>query len=176
MIRYRLHAAIAFLCTALISGSVAALPWDQDMRDQPSVKAQESQVRNSAASIPARGKEPFRPPVDMTALVTDRLAAGLQLSNPISKTAESVNRGKELYDIHCVACHGAQGHGDGLVGKKFIPPPLDLTLGYVQQQPDGQIWYTISHGSIAMPFYRDSIPDNDRWHVVNYVKEVLNPE
>ena len=53
---------------------------------------------------------------------------------------------------------------------------MDLTLEYVQQQPDGQIWYTISHGSIAMPYYRDSIRDVERWHVVNYVKQVLNPK
>ncbi len=176
MIMRGFYTGVAVVASMLISGSVAALPWDQDMRDQPSVKAQETQVRNSAASVPVNGKEPFRPPVDTTALVTDRLAAGLQLSNPVSKTPESVIRGKELYDTHCVACHGPQGHGDGLVGKKFIPPPLDLTLEYVQQQPDGQIWYTISHGSIAMPFYRDAIPDAERWHVVNYVKEVLNPK
>ena len=170
------YTGLAILASTLISGSAGALPWDQDMRDQPSVKAQESQVRSNASSIPASGKEPFRPPADTTALVTDRLAAGLQLSNPISATAESVNRGKELYDTHCATCHGAQGHGDGLVGKKFIPPPMDLTLEYVQQQPDGQIWYTISHGSIAMPYYRDSIRDVERWHVVNYVKQVLNPK
>jgi hypothetical protein len=46
-------------------------------------------------------------------------------------------------------------------------------MDYVQLQPDGQIFFTISYGSIAMPFYRDSIPEDDRWHVVNYIKHVL---
>lgn len=174
--RFALFAAFAVLSGVLISGSSDALPWDQDMRDQPSVKANETPVKNSAASVPADGKESFRPPIDATQAVHDRLTAGAQLTNPMTKSAESVNRGKELYDTHCATCHGALGHGDGTVGKKFIPPPMDLTLEYVQLQPDGQIWYTISHGSIAMPYYRDSIRDEERWHVVNYIKEVLNPK
>ena len=50
---------------------------------------------------------------------------------------------------------------------------MELNLDYVQLQPDGQIFYTISHGSIAMPFYRQAILSEDRWHLVNFVKEVF---
>jgi hypothetical protein len=50
---------------------------------------------------------------------------------------------------------------------------MELNLDYVQLQPDGQIFYTISHGSIAMPFYRQSMPAEDRWHLVNFIKEVF---
>ena len=38
---------------------------------------------------------------------------------------------------------------------------------------DGQIFYTISHGSIAMPYYRDSVPAPERWDIVNYIKVVI---
>ena len=50
---------------------------------------------------------------------------------------------------------------------------MNLTLDYVQTQPDGQLFYTISHGSIAMPYYRDSIPARQRWDLVNYLKVVI---
>ena len=50
---------------------------------------------------------------------------------------------------------------------------MELNLDYVQLQPDGQLFYTISHGSIAMPFYRQAILPEDRWHLVNFIKEVF---
>ncbi len=149
-----------------------ALPWDKDMRNQPSVKPQEDQVYTNKSSVPTQGKEPFSPPEDISELVQARLKAGT-LKNPVAKTGKSLNRGKYQYDIHCAICHGEQGQGDGPVGKKYVPDPMNLTLDYVQIQPDGQLFYTISHGSIAMPYYRDSIPAVDRWHVINYIKSVL---
>ena len=156
----------------LASGPVGALPWDKDMRNQPSVKPQESQVPSLPDSVPVRGKEVVGPPADMGELVFARLAAG-DLVNPEQPSPESLDRGETMYETHCIICHGAQGRGDGPVGLKFLVAPMDLTMDYVQLQPDGQIFYTISHGSIAMPFYRDSMDEADRWHVVNYVKSVL---
>ena len=148
------------------------LPWDKDMRNQPSVKPQEARVTPPESSIPANGTEPFTPPGNMTELVHDRLEAG-KIPNPVPVTGKSINHGKQLYDLHCAVCHGEQGYGDGPVGKKYVPDPMNLTIDYVQTQPDGQLFYTISHGSIAMPFYRDSIRPEDRWHVINYIKAVL---
>ena len=167
----------ALLLTGLLAAqSVMALPWSKDMRDQPSVKAQESQVETVNAAVPTTGKERFGPPADMSELVQERLQAGQQLTNAVATTPESINRGKEMYDRHCALCHGSGGQGDGQVGAKFIPSPMNLTINYVQLQPDGQLYFTISHGSIAMPFYRNAIDPDDRWNIVNYVKEVLGKE
>lgn len=149
------------------------LPWDKDMRNQPSVKPQEARVEHSAGSVPVSGTETIPPPKDIAELVQVRLRAGEELINPTRDNPESLNRGKQVYEVHCQLCHGSEGRGDGLVGLKFVPAPMDLTLDYVQLQPDGQIYFTISHGSIAMPYYRDTIAEDDRWHVVNYVKNVL---
>ncbi len=160
------------LIVSMLPKTAMTLPWDKDMRNQPSVKPQESQVTTNSTSVPVVGKEPIPKPKDTTELVKARLDAGL-LENPIPKTGKSLNRGKQLFDIHCAVCHGEQGYGDGPVGKKYVPDPMNLTIDYVQLQSDGQIFYTISHGSIAMPYYRDSITIEDRWHVVNYIKSVL---
>ena len=170
-IKVLFHYLIVMLLGILPTAALP-LPWDEDMRDQPSVKPQESQVRNNASSVPREGKELFPPPKDMTELVQNRLKAGA-IKNPVPKTGKSLNRGKYVYDLHCAVCHGDQGYGDGPVGKKYIPDPMNLTIDYVQLQPDGQLFYTISHGSIAMPYYRDSIPAEDRWHLINYIKSVL---
>jgi len=174
MFKHRERIALALLISVLPSlGN--ALPWSKDMRNQPSVKPQESQVELNPTSVPRDGVDLYRAPKDLSELVRKRIEAR-SLKNPIPESEGSLKRGKVLYDIHCATCHGAEGRGDGPVGKKYIPVPMDLTLPYVQTQPDGQLYYTISHGSIHMPYYRDSIVRKERWHVINYIKKALRVE
>jgi mono/diheme cytochrome c family protein len=158
----------------LVSGPALALPWNQDMVDQPAVKAQETRVDEPRGAVPAGHQDAPAKPQSLADLVLARVQAGT-LPNPQEAKPESVARGKALYETHCLPCHGASGHGDGPVGLKFVPPPMNLTLDYVQQQPDGQLWYTITYGGVVMPFYHDSIVAADRWHVVNYIKHGLVP-
>jgi mono/diheme cytochrome c family protein len=163
------------LCAAVLAAlpvASGALPWNKDMVDQPSVKAQEARVNEPKDSVPVDGGEAIPKPQSLAELVMARAQAG-SIRNPVPPTPESLARGKALYETHCLPCHGAQGHGDGPVGQKYVPTPMNLTLDYVQLQPDGQIYYTITHGSVVMPFYRDAIVSSDRWNVVNYVKHAL---
>ena len=164
---------IASLLLIAVPLAAWSLPWSKDMRDQPSVKANEGEVAMASTSVPVQGKEEFPVPQNIAELVQARLLAGAQLTNPVPATPESLNRGAALYSTHCAICHGDSGLGDGTVGKKFVPPPMNLTISYVQIQPDGQLYFTITHGSIAMPPYRDALARAERWDVVNYVKNVL---
>jgi mono/diheme cytochrome c family protein len=172
----RLIELIGALCLLIVPATGESLPWDKDMRNQPSVKPQESLVSTNRSTVPADGMDGYPPPKDIVELVRARLEAGRRLVNPVPKSPESLNRGREMYERHCFVCHGEQGHGDGPVGQKFVPQPMELNLPYVQRQPDGQIFYTISHGSIAMPFYRQAITVEDRWNLVNFIKEVFGSQ
>lgn len=169
----RFSTLVCATCLLAVPGTGASLPWDKDMVDQPSVKAQETQVSSTPTSVPVSGRHGYPPPEDIIELVRARLEAGKTLQNPVPKSPESLARGREMYELHCIVCHGAQGRGNGPVGRKFVPQPMELNFDYVQLQPDGQIFYTISHGSIAMPFYREAIAVEDRWHLVNFIKEVF---
>jgi len=173
MIDRRLSGLICIVCLLAIPATGVTLPWDKDMRDQPSVKPQESLVSTNRSAVPVGGKDGYPAPKDIIELVRARLEAGRILVNPIAKSPESLARGREMYELHCLVCHGEQGRGNGPVGEKFVPQPMELNFDYVQLQPDGQIFYTISHGSIAMPFYREAITAEDRWHIVNFIKEVF---
>lgn len=164
------------ICFLAISGAGLTLPWDKDMQDQPSQKPQDSQVSVNRSSVPVGGKDRYPPPEDIIELVQARLEAGRTLVNPEPKSPESLARGQQMYELHCLVCHGKQGRGDGPVGRKFVPQPMELNLDYVQLQPDGQLFYTISHGSIAMPFYRQAILTEDRWHLVNFIKEAFGEQ
>ncbi len=137
------------------------------------MKPQDSLVAAINDSIPVGGRDVYPPPKDVIELVRARLDAGRTLVNPIAISPESLARGREMYETHCIVCHGALGRGNGPVGQKFVPQPMELNLDYVQLQPDGQLFYTISHGSLAMPFYRQAIVAEDRWHLVNFIKEVF---
>lgn len=173
MIFRRLSELVCVSCLLVIPATAVTLPWDKDMQDQPSVKPQETQVSTNRSSVPVGGKDGYPPPKDIIELVRARLEAGRTLVNPIHKSPESLARGRQMYERHCLICHGEQGRGNGPVGRQFVPQPMELNLDYVQLQPDGQIFYTISHGSIAMPFYRQAIAAEDRWHLVNFIKEVF---
>jgi hypothetical protein len=51
----------------------------------------------------------------------------------------------------------------------MIAPP-SLYEDRVKHMPDGQLFATISHGVRNMPAYNYSIPVNDRWAIVSYVR------
>jgi mono/diheme cytochrome c family protein len=96
--------------------------------------------------------------------------------NPIPASAESVARGAELYAMTCVVCHGTEGLGDGPVGLHFdTKSPVDLNEDYTQDQADGSLFFTLTRGRALMPFYRDALNVEERWHVINYVKTEFGP-
>lgn len=87
-----------------------------------------------------------------------------------------LDRGQERYDIYCSACHGLSGRGDGIVGQRAqslgaaaLKPPTfhDDRLRHI---PDGQLYATITNGIRNMPAYGHSIPVEDRWAIVGYVR------
>ena len=157
------------LLALLLPVAVLALPWSDDMRDQPSIKPQEALVHKPEGSIPTRHREPIAAPRDAAELVRARLRAAAH-ENPIDADSKSIEQGRRMYEIHCQSCHGADGTGDGPIAEKLRPPPIDLTVRYIQNQPAGQLFYTISHGGVFMPYYRDAILVEDRWHLVNYLQ------
>ncbi len=173
MRRLTVRNLLCIVCIFAIPGAGLTLPWDKDMKDQPSPKPQDSEVAETASSVPVGGKDAYAPPKDIIELVHARLEAGRTLVNPIPTSPASLARGRQMYEMHCQICHGESGRGDGPVGVKFVPQPMELNFDYVQLQPDGQLYYTISHGSIAMPFYRQAIVPEDRWHLINFIKEVF---
>lgn len=152
------------LLTTLIPVAAPAMPWSWDMFTQPSHKAQsEATLPFPEGTVSTKGRISLK----------DRDEAA-KLKNIVPPTPKSIERGKFLFDVYCVTCHGETGVGNGIVGQKFVPP-ADLTSDYVQSKPDGDIYYTITNGGLAiMPMQGDAILPDDRWNVVNYIKHVLS--
>ncbi|MDX1569771.1 MAG: cytochrome c [Xanthomonadales bacterium] len=166
--------ALLFALLMLATPVVLAFPWDKDMQDQPSVKPQETEVPLAPeGSVPASGAEPVEITQEVAAILRGRIESA-QLPNPVPADEASIARGKLRFETHCAVCHGKNGAGDGPVGQKFIARPFDLRIDYVQNKPDGELFFTITNGGIAMPFYRDALSPEERWDVVNYLKQGLS--
>ena len=157
----------------LIMPAVAlAWPWSQDMMNQPSIKPQEGKMKSfPARSIPVMGI----PTKAQNREETKNMA------NPIAATPESIKKGRTLFRIYCSACHGLSGKADSPVSAKI--GAIDLTDDYVQKNlTEGWVYGTITFGSFVMPPYgvpsaekggSNDLSVEERWHVVNYLKNAL---
>ena len=145
--------------------ALLAWPWSRDLMNQPSIKPQEPPIHTYPKdSVPVGG--PWTK-------VADRDAAE-EIKNPVPATKESIAKGRALFRIYCMPCHGYSGKGDGPVGKIFETTPADLTSDYVKEDlTDGWIWGTITFGSYIMPRYGYDMSPTERWHVVNYIRHEL---
>lgn len=149
--------------------AVFAFPWNKDMVDQPIAKPQRSEAPPDADSVPIEGGETLPAPTTEAGMFDEKDNAAA-ITNPVPATAESVARGEAFYRTTCQVCHGPEGLGDGPVGLVFDPVPVDLNLAYTQDQADGQIFFTLTRGRVAMPYYRDALSQQERWDVINFLR------
>ncbi len=171
-------AIIKLLAIVLLFTPAFALawPWSKDMVNQISVKPQESvdPANPGMALFPKRSV-----PVPGTTMMVRDQEAALKLTNPIVPDEKSVATGGRLFRIYCTPCHGVSGTGDGLVGAKLILRPFNLTLSNdvhtwdPKEFPDGHIFGMMTFGGAVMPSYANDLSVTERWHVVNYVRKVL---
>jgi mono/diheme cytochrome c family protein len=96
----------------------------------------------------------------------DRWGTGI----PLPVTAELLQRGQERYTIFCGVCHGASGAGNGVAGQYGLVAIASLHQDRLRNMADGEIYNTITHGKNTMLGYGDSIPLDDRWAIVAYVR------
>jgi mono/diheme cytochrome c family protein len=97
------------------------------------------------------------------------------LTSPIAADAESLARGEEVYSLFCVACHGESGMGDGPTAAALNPAPPSLAMTS-RMMGDDYLYWRISEGGAfppfnsAMPAWKASVNEEDRWHLVNYMR------
>lgn len=103
------------------------------------------------------------------------VAAVAAPQNPVKPTPDSIAAGKAVFQQTCSMCHGDQAKGDGPAAVALNPKPTDLTMPskFRQGSSDGAIFNTISNGVPGTPMAGwSSIPEKDRWNLVNYIKSL----
>ncbi len=96
---------------------------------------------------------------------------------PVPVTDNLLKRGRERFDIFCSPCHGLDGSGNGIIGKRAEAleegtwvPPSSLHTDLVRRRPVGHLFHTITNGIRNMPSYGHMIPEADRWAIIAYVR------
>jgi len=92
-----------------------------------------------------------------------------QRVNPVNKTSESIQRGKELYMKRCPSCHGASARGDGPAANGLRQKPSDLAA-MAGMHEDGDVAWKIAEGRGAMPGWKETLTDEQIWDLVNFIQ------
>jgi mono/diheme cytochrome c family protein len=143
---------------AAVMGGLVAYRWTTSMQNDVKLVPGQVTMAQLPGTVPREGSE----------LMIAREVYSTR-KNPVPADAQSLARGKKLFDIHCTPCHGPAGKGDGLVTPRFIPPP-DLTSQPVQAKPDGHFSYYIGYGGAIMPAYGEALSVTERWDIVNHLR------
>lgn len=97
----------------------------------------------------------------------------------IEINADLLDRGEERFGVYCAPCHGLDGYGNGAVAARYMEgregwanwvTPTSLHDQTVRDRAHGHLFNTISNGIRSMPPYSASIPIEDRWAIVSYVR------
>ncbi len=95
-----------------------------------------------------------------------------ELKNPFKGDEEATAKGKKLYLKLCAVCHGNKGKGDGVAGAALNPQPANFTKEKVKSQSDGALYWKITEGRPPMASYKETLTDEQRWQLVNYIREL----
>jgi putative copper export protein/mono/diheme cytochrome c family protein len=97
-------------------------------------------------------------------------------TSPTDFSAASIVRGQTLFTENCVACHGANGEGNGPAAASLPIKPADLTAPHIWEHTDGEMFWWLTHGidnpegGLAMPGFGTTLSPNDRWALIDYVR------
>jgi caa(3)-type oxidase subunit IV len=90
----------------------------------------------------------------------------------IKPTPELVAKGKAIFDVQCVTCHGTQGLGDGIGAAGLNPKPRNFHSGYWRYGgAPTRIFHTLTNGSpgTGMAAY-NNLSIETRYALAHYVR------
>lgn len=112
------------------------------------------------------------------------LLATLLLLLPLPALAESgpllgeVHRGSGLYRLHCAACHGATGQGDGVMAPSLQPRPGPVrAAALLLARTDADLHLLLHDGgpalqkSEAMPAFGKALTELELWDLIAFLRQ-----
>jgi mono/diheme cytochrome c family protein len=146
----------------------------RDMFDQPSAKPLEQSdffQDNHMASRPLVPHTVARGHLNEDeAFFTGMIGTNLVTTFPIPITRETLERGRERFDIYCSPCHGRTGDGHGMIPERGYPVPPSYHIDRLRQAPVGHFFDVITRGYGVMYPYAVRVAPADRWAITAYIR------
>ncbi len=131
----------------------------------------------SVSVVGAEEKDPLKSRVP-----ADQMADAKAMKNKFEADADSIAKGKALYDGKgtCFNCHGKAGDGQGEAGKILNPSPRDFTnCKFHKKRKDGELFWVIKNGSPGtgmVSLIPAAITEDEAWHIINYERSFCKKE
>jgi len=97
------------------------------------------------------------------------------VKNPVAATPASITAGAAAYKKYCAFCHGADAKGNGPLAPKDSNPPSLIDATWTHGSSDGEMFNVIANGTgpnTKMVGFKGKMPDQDIWHIVNYLRSL----
>jgi hypothetical protein len=103
-----------------------------------------------------------------------------EMKNPNRITEASMAEAREHWVVHCSMCHGIDGRGNTIFGRKMYPPVPNVNEGQTQQKTDGELFYIITNGVrlTGMPAFGGEDSPESIWNLVAFMRRLpkLSPD
>ena len=83
---------------------------------------------------------------------------------------ETLERGRERFNIYCAPCHSRVGDGNGMLPQRGYRHPPSYHQDRLRKAPLGYFFDVMTNGFGAMPDYAMQITPEDRWKIVAYIR------
>jgi hypothetical protein len=154
--------AVVLLCA--LAGGVVALYLmfsGPRMRTQPKIVPYQAVMPSLPAGVI---------PVTSGTSAVPSMESATQLGNPLPVARQTIENGRVYYSYYCVFCHDENGHGNGPVGRSYVPAPTDLTSSGVTKLSDGALYRAMLTGAGHEPVLGYVIDPKARWYLISYVR------
>ena len=104
-------------------------------------------------------------------LIVPHLAADLRFARAQEFPAD-VDRGKMVYQRHCLRCHGTGGWGDGPDAGSLTVRPTNFHLFHSYLKSDEELQRTIEYGVVFSPMHawQGKLTENEIQDVLAYIR------
>ncbi|HEY5596056.1 MAG TPA: copper resistance protein CopC [Candidatus Bipolaricaulota bacterium] len=82
----------------------------------------------------------------------------------------AIERGKAIYQEHCLACHGETGKGDGPAAAALPMPPADISAHLIHQEHDALVEVIKNGFSTGMPAFGSTLQDQQIDDLIDYLR------
>lgn len=169
-----------------VAGTVAYARWDGDVTSEEFLNSDWSKpILEERARLIKEDRELY-----FGSLGGDAATADFWLGDiPVDIDRQTILDGEEKFNIYCAACHGYEGDGNGMVGRRWSYPVPNLHDDKYQIAAgegdaaertgrDGYLFHVIRNGIpndtqpgyYKMPPYSHALDENEAWAVVAYVR------